>query len=158
MIYAYAQSDTPLATLRNESFQLAVRGAVVARIDTNLIHKTRSDRCYLGDKMNISYGSSLVAIKAQLRNDILQILTLLTTLRGKTDNARSSIGDALNLCHAKLRIGCRSIGHRLHSNGMLRTDSHITNAYLVCPATCIFCKIHIFRIMLLTFTCHYIQN
>ena len=111
MVYTYAESYASFAALRDESLQLTVRGAVVARIDTHLIDISRCDGCHLGHKVNVGYDSRLAAILAELKHNILKVFALLSALRRKTHDACTSCCDALHLCYARWGVGCGGVGH-----------------------------------------------
>ena len=111
MIYTDAQRNTTLATLLDKGFKSTTRQAIVARIDTHLIHRVGSDRGYLRHEVNVGNDGCREAISAHPLNNRGKGLALTSSLCRKAHNRRTRKSNALHLCHTRLNIGCRRIGH-----------------------------------------------
>ena len=123
-----AQRHAAAAALLDEGLQFAVAGAVVARIDAHFIDVFGRDRGHLGDEVDVGHNGRAEAVGAQPLDDVSEVLAFAATLGREADDRTAGPGDALDLRDGTLRIEGRSVGHRLHGDGLAAADLDRTDA------------------------------
>ena len=137
-----AQGDAPFAALRDQSFELTVVRAVVARIDAHLVDVSGGDGRRLGQEVDVGDQRGVDALLAHAAGDGLQVFGLAPPLRRETHDAAAGRGDAGDLPHARFGVVGIGVGHRLHRHRIRSADLHAADGDLVRLAPHKFVEIH----------------
>ena len=117
-------------------FEGTTRIDIVARIDAHLLAILCSNIGGMSRKMNIGHQWGVIAISLQTGRDILHILSLTSTLCGKTNQFTASIDDTLSLRHTGLSIVSICGRHRLDADGVIAADFDITDMSYTANSSC----------------------
>ena len=141
VIHADAQRDAALAAAGDERLQFAVIGAVVARIDADLIDVLRGDGRRFGQEVDVGDDGRRESVGTQPRYDISEIFGLPCALGREPHDGCSGTGDTLDLGDAGGRVERVGVGHRLDGDGSVAADGTAADADFVCPTAAVLRKI-----------------
>ena len=94
---------------------------IVARIDTHLLGIERGNISHTRVEMHVGHEGRGEAVLAQARTDVLQVLSLLDTLRGEPDKLAAGLNDTLSLRDAALGVVGARRRHRLDADRVVAT-------------------------------------
>ena len=97
---------------------------IIAWIDTDLLAVLSSYIGYMSSEMDISNQRSHISVSFQLSRNLFHVLCLTSALRRKSNKFTTSIDNSLGLSHTTLSIIGVDRSHRLHSNGIITTNSY----------------------------------
>ena len=109
---------------------------IVAGIDTHLLTVLCGHIGRMGSEVYVSHQRLVVAVGLQSGRDVLHVLCLTGTLRGKANNFATRIDDALSLCYAPFRIIGVDGSHRLDADRVVATNGDIAHMGYTANSSC----------------------